>query len=108
MSNAILPTVEVWECFILVNGSELRDVSQHLNRHNFAIIAKPTPDLNWLVRLEQRLHKPETHEFLKTLHPIQRIGKVSEVVDVVFYLTQATFVTGEVLHVDGGAHAGKW
>lgn len=46
-------------------------------------------------------------ELVKTLHPIPRIGKVSEVIDAVFYLTDATCVTGEVLHVDGGAHAGK-
>lgn len=58
--------------------------------------------------IDTPMHKPETHGFLKTLHPIQRIGQVSEIVDAVFYLTEATFVTGEVLHVDGGAHAGKW
>ncbi|MFO0699015.1 MAG: SDR family oxidoreductase [Nitrospira sp.] len=58
--------------------------------------------------IDTPMHKPETHEFLKTLHPIQRIGRVSEIVDAVLYLTDATFVTGEVLHVDGGAHAGKW
>jgi len=58
--------------------------------------------------IDTPMHKPETHGFLKTLHPIQRIGNVSEIVDAVLYLTDATFVTGEVLHVDGGAHAGKW
>jgi NAD(P)-dependent dehydrogenase (short-subunit alcohol dehydrogenase family) len=58
--------------------------------------------------IDTPMHSPETHGFLKTLHPIQRIGKVSEIVDAVLYLTEATFVTGEVLHVDGGAHAGKW
>ena len=58
--------------------------------------------------IDTPMHKPETHGFLKTLHPIQRIGQVSEIVDAVLYLTEATFVTGEVLHVDGGAHAGKW
>lgn len=58
--------------------------------------------------IDTPMHQPEAHEFLKTLHPIQRIGRVSEIVDAVFYLTEATFVTGEVLHVDGGAHAGKW
>lgn len=58
--------------------------------------------------IDTPMHKPEAHGFLKTLHPIQRIGKVSEIVDAVRYLTEATFVTGEVLHVDGGAHAGKW
>ncbi len=58
--------------------------------------------------IDTPMHKPDTHGFLKTLHPIQRIGRVSEIVDAVLYLTEATFVTGEVLHVDGGAHAGKW
>lgn len=58
--------------------------------------------------IDTPMHKSESHGFLKTLHPIQRIGQVSEIVDAVLYLTDATFVTGEVLHVDGGAHAGKW
>jgi NAD(P)-dependent dehydrogenase (short-subunit alcohol dehydrogenase family) len=58
--------------------------------------------------IDTPMHKPEAHEFLKSLHPIHRIGKVSEIVDAVLYLTDAAFVTGEVLHVDGGAHAGKW
>ncbi len=58
--------------------------------------------------IDTPMHKPETHGFLKTLHPVQRIGRVSEIVDAVLYLSDATFVTGEVLHVDGGAHAGKW
>jgi NAD(P)-dependent dehydrogenase (short-subunit alcohol dehydrogenase family) len=54
------------------------------------------------------MHKPETHEFLKGLHPVGRIGEIKEIVDAVLFLTDATFTTGEVLHVDGGAHAGKW
>jgi NAD(P)-dependent dehydrogenase (short-subunit alcohol dehydrogenase family) len=47
------------------------------------------------------------HEFLKKLHPIRRLAEIPELVDSVLYLTSATFVTGEVLHIDGGAHAGK-
>ncbi len=54
------------------------------------------------------MHKPETHEFLKGLHPVGRIGEVKEVVDAVMFLTDATFTSGEIVHVDGGAHAGKW
>jgi NAD(P)-dependent dehydrogenase (short-subunit alcohol dehydrogenase family) len=54
------------------------------------------------------MHKPETHDFLKGLHPVDRIGEVKEVVDAVLFLTDATFTSGEILHVDGGAHAGKW
>jgi NAD(P)-dependent dehydrogenase (short-subunit alcohol dehydrogenase family) len=45
---------------------------------------------------------------LKSLKPIGRMGKIDEVVDAVMYLNDAKFVKGEVLHVDGGAHAGKW
>jgi NAD(P)-dependent dehydrogenase (short-subunit alcohol dehydrogenase family) len=45
---------------------------------------------------------------LAMLHPMQRIGQVSEIVEAVLYLDTAAFVTGETLHVDGGAHAGHW
>jgi NAD(P)-dependent dehydrogenase (short-subunit alcohol dehydrogenase family) len=54
------------------------------------------------------MHKPETYEFLKGLHPLGRMGEIKEVVDAVLFLMDATFTTGEILHVDGGAHAGKW
>ena len=54
------------------------------------------------------MHAPETHEFLAGLHPLKRMGEVQEIVDAVLYLESAGFVTGEVLHVDGGQHAGKW
>ena len=54
------------------------------------------------------MHKPETHETLKSMHPIARLGEVKEIVGAVLFLTDATFTTGEILHVDGGAHAGKW
>ena len=58
--------------------------------------------------IDTPMHKPETHAFLKGLHPVGRIGEVKEVVDAVLFLTDATFTSGEILHVDGGAHAGKW
>jgi NAD(P)-dependent dehydrogenase (short-subunit alcohol dehydrogenase family) len=54
------------------------------------------------------MHANDDHEFLKKLHPIQRLAQTSEIVDAVLYLQSATFVTGENLNVDGGAHAGKW
>jgi len=53
------------------------------------------------------MHQESSHGFLRTLHPIQRLATVSEVVDAVLYLADAPFVTGEVIHVDGGAHAGR-
>lgn len=54
------------------------------------------------------MHKPESHPFLQDLDPIGRMGEVQEIVDAVLFLTDATFTTGEILHVDGGAHAGRW
>jgi NAD(P)-dependent dehydrogenase (short-subunit alcohol dehydrogenase family) len=54
------------------------------------------------------MHSPETHASLAALHPLNRMGEIQEIVDAVLYLESAGFVTGEVLHVDGGQHAGKW
>jgi len=58
--------------------------------------------------IDTPMHPTETHKFLKGLHPIDRLGTVQEVVDAILFLTDATFTTGEILHVDGGVHAGKW
>ena len=58
--------------------------------------------------IKTSMHKPETHDALKGLNPVGRLGEIKEVVDAVLYLTDATFTTGEILHVDGGSHAGKW
>ncbi len=54
------------------------------------------------------MHSPETLAAAAGLHPLGRVGEVQEVVDAVLYLESAAFVTGETLHVDGGAHAGHW
>jgi NAD(P)-dependent dehydrogenase (short-subunit alcohol dehydrogenase family) len=54
------------------------------------------------------MHVPASHGFLKTLHPIERLATVDDIVDAVLYLDKAGLVNGEVVHVDGGAHAGKW
>jgi NAD(P)-dependent dehydrogenase (short-subunit alcohol dehydrogenase family) len=54
------------------------------------------------------MHENDDHNLLSQFHPIHRLATISEIVDAVLYLTSATFVTGEILHVDGGAHAGRW
>ena len=54
------------------------------------------------------LHRNNPKDFLKGLSPMGSISTVQEIVDAVIYLTEAPHVTGEVLHVDGGAHIGKW
>lgn len=52
------------------------------------------------------MHPMETHGFLAALHPVGRMGEVADIVDAVLYLDSAGFVTGEILHVDGGQSAG--
>jgi NAD(P)-dependent dehydrogenase (short-subunit alcohol dehydrogenase family) len=54
------------------------------------------------------MHKDDPKDFLKTLQPMGQISEVKDIVDAIVYLTEAHQVTGEVLHVDGGAHVGKW
>lgn len=54
------------------------------------------------------MHVNDSKDFLKTLSPMGTISSVSDIVDAVVYLTGARNVTGEVLHVDGGAHQGRW
>lgn len=54
------------------------------------------------------MHPAETHKFLSGLQPVGRMGETQEIADAVLYLERAAFVTGEILHVDGGAHAGHW
>src|SRR3984893_7925901 len=54
------------------------------------------------------LHAEDPKDFLKTLSPMGSISTVEEIADAVVYLTEARHITGEVLHVDGGAHLGKW
>jgi NAD(P)-dependent dehydrogenase (short-subunit alcohol dehydrogenase family) len=54
------------------------------------------------------MHSPETHEFLSGLQPMGRMGETQEIVNAALYLERTAFVTGEILHVDGGASAGRW
>ena len=54
------------------------------------------------------MHPVETHAGLSALHPVGRMGEIRDIVDAVLYLETASFVTGEILHVDGGQTAGHW
>lgn len=51
-------------------------------------------------------HDPASYEGMASLHPLGRVGEISDVVDGILYLERATFVTGEILHIDGGQAAG--
>jgi NAD(P)-dependent dehydrogenase (short-subunit alcohol dehydrogenase family) len=59
-------------------------------------------------QVDTPLHKDSPKEFLKTLSPMGTISDANDIAEAVIYLTEAHHVTGEVLHVDGGAHVGKW
>ena len=54
------------------------------------------------------MHENDPKDFLKTLSPMGTISDAKDVAEAVVYLTEARYVTGEVLHVDGGAHVGRW
>ena len=54
------------------------------------------------------LHDANPKDFLKTLSPMGTIAETQDVADAVVYLAEARYVTAEVLHVDGGAHVGRW
>jgi NAD(P)-dependent dehydrogenase (short-subunit alcohol dehydrogenase family) len=53
------------------------------------------------------MHAKEHHEMLGTFHPLGRIAEASEVADAITFLEKAEFITGELIHIDGGQHAGR-
>jgi NAD(P)-dependent dehydrogenase (short-subunit alcohol dehydrogenase family) len=54
------------------------------------------------------MHANDSSDELKSQSPMGEISDIQDIVDAVIYLTEARHVTGEVLHVDAGAHNGKW
>ncbi len=58
--------------------------------------------------VDSPMHKNDDREVLRTFQPMGKIVEIEDIVGAVLYLAEAGQVTGEVLHVDGGAHAGRW
>jgi NAD(P)-dependent dehydrogenase (short-subunit alcohol dehydrogenase family) len=56
--------------------------------------------------IKSPMHPVDTYAQLGALHPVGRMGEISDIVDAILYLESAGFVTGEILHVDGGQSAG--
>ncbi|CAE6688675.1 SDR family NAD(P)-dependent oxidoreductase [Paraburkholderia nemoris] len=56
--------------------------------------------------IKSPMHAAETHGALGALHPMGHMGEMSDIVNAILYLDSAPFVTGEILHVDGGQSAG--
>jgi NAD(P)-dependent dehydrogenase (short-subunit alcohol dehydrogenase family) len=59
-------------------------------------------------QVDTPLHKNNPKPFLKSLSPMGTISDAKDIAEAVVFLTEARHITGEVLHVDGGAHVGKW
>jgi NAD(P)-dependent dehydrogenase (short-subunit alcohol dehydrogenase family) len=57
--------------------------------------------------IKTSMHAPETHEALGAFHPMGRMGETSDIADAILFLDSAPFITGEILHVDGGQSAGR-
>ena len=53
------------------------------------------------------MHPPEYHDMLDALHPLGRMGETSDITNAILFLDSAPFITGEILHVDGGQSAGR-
>jgi NAD(P)-dependent dehydrogenase (short-subunit alcohol dehydrogenase family) len=58
--------------------------------------------------VETPLHEKDPKEAIMKLQPMGKIASLKDISDAVLYLADARQVTGEVLHVDGGAHVGRW
>jgi NAD(P)-dependent dehydrogenase (short-subunit alcohol dehydrogenase family) len=58
--------------------------------------------------VDTSLHKDGSKASLEARQPMGKIVEVKDVVEAVLYLAKAGHVTGEILHVDGGSHAGRW
>lgn len=54
------------------------------------------------------MHNGHAKDVLKTLQPMGSMSSVKDIVEAIVFLTEADQITGQVLHVDGGAHVGKW
>jgi len=52
------------------------------------------------------MNAPGTYDALAALHPVGRLGQVSDIVDGILFLESSPFITGEILHIDGGQSAG--
>ncbi|BFG76197.1 SDR family oxidoreductase [Paraburkholderia terrae] len=53
------------------------------------------------------MHPAEYHDMLNSLHPLGRMGEMSDITNAILFLDSATFITGEIMHVDGGQSAGR-
>ena len=58
--------------------------------------------------VDSPLHKNDSKEVLRSFQPMGKIVEIQDIVEAVLFIARAGQITGEILHVDGGAHAGRW
>ena len=56
--------------------------------------------------IQTEVNAAESYASLARLHPLGHVGRISDVVDGILFLESSPFITGEVLHIDGGQIAG--
>jgi NAD(P)-dependent dehydrogenase (short-subunit alcohol dehydrogenase family) len=56
--------------------------------------------------IQTPMNSPDAYSALGRLHPLGRVGQVSDIVDGILFLESSPFITGEILHIDGGQSAG--
>jgi NAD(P)-dependent dehydrogenase (short-subunit alcohol dehydrogenase family) len=56
--------------------------------------------------IKSPVYDESSYATIDALHPLGRAGEIEDVVGGVLYLESAPFVTGEILHIDGGQSAG--
>jgi NAD(P)-dependent dehydrogenase (short-subunit alcohol dehydrogenase family) len=59
-------------------------------------------------QVDTSLHDKTPKDIMKTLSPMGAIAEPNDIAEAVIFLAQSRYITGEVLHVDGGAHIGRW
>jgi NAD(P)-dependent dehydrogenase (short-subunit alcohol dehydrogenase family) len=52
------------------------------------------------------MHSPDSYAAAAKLAPMGKVGQVSDIVDGILFLESSPFITGEILHIDGGQIAG--
>jgi NAD(P)-dependent dehydrogenase (short-subunit alcohol dehydrogenase family) len=126
MTQQVIPQMKKQNSGHIVNiSAALADQPSHSVRALLAVLSKSTmPAVSKALALEYAadnirfntvspgnvntpMHANDDHAALAKLHPLGRMAEVSDIVDAVLYLQNATFVTGENIRVDGGSHAGR-
>jgi NAD(P)-dependent dehydrogenase (short-subunit alcohol dehydrogenase family) len=105
-SLADLPVASIHASVSMMTKGGLNTVTRHLAME----YAKEGIRFNAVAPgvVDTPLHKDDPKDALKTFQPMGQIVEIKDIVDAVLYLAEADQVTGEVLHVDGGAHVGRW